>query len=104
VGAGNLSLPNAFKIYSGDIDDAYLGFNDIIAINLQANTNWDKQIWDDLAAGIAIQDAVRDANQRLGGVVDANFHLSTTIMSVIGDPSTKLHGVYTGAGTAWHTP
>ena len=94
--ANNAAMAGAFGIGPTSVNRAYLGFVTEASMTTK-NVNWAKRVWENLAAGETIDNAVRNANV-LG--VPENRGVDA-VTAIHGDKAMKLRGVYGGVGTKW---
>ncbi|BDI27960.1 hypothetical protein CCAX7_000110 [Capsulimonas corticalis] len=102
AGNGAAASTGATSFGINSSDRALLGWN---AEEYTSNYAWVARVWNNLALGMTLKDAVNAATSkgRPSGP-DANNHPVPINGVILGDSATKLHGVYGGAGLAWHLP
>ncbi len=88
---GDDSLSTAFGIITSSVDRAFLGWYTGCYDSLQ-KTNWVKSVWQFLAAQETVLSAVQDATAQ--GNPGSQW-------TILGDPTSKVHGVYQGAVGQW---
>jgi len=95
--AKNDLMAGAFGINATSINRAYLGFATEASMTTK-NVNWAKTVWQYLAAGETIGDAVAKTKETFGAPENRG---AEAITAIHGDKTMKLHGVYGGVGTKW---
>lgn len=92
---------NAFQV-SAAIDRAFLGWRTFILMN-DFNRDWNQAFWGRLQGNLTVYDAYHQtvlANGTKQGSSEENNGIA--IGKIIGDPSTKVHGVYGGSPGQWY--
>ena len=102
------SLANAFGIYQGSVDRAWLGWHNEVFNNSYSFQTWNERLWNSFVKGDTILVSVL-RSCALGepqGELVHGVKISDDVRPVIiGDGRTKLHGVYLGKdANQWYKP
>ena len=104
----NDQLANAFGIYQGSNDRAWLGWhNEVFNVSYEFQT-WNERLWNDLVKGDSVLVSVLQScllGEPQGELVHGVEVSADVRPAVVGDDRTKLHGVYLGEGAnQWLRP